>query len=187
MLVEIARLRLAPCEYDVHLEPDYMNKTLEPTLRFESAEGRVKFSLVGNDVLARGRLCSVLHATCARCLEDGRIPLEAEVSILFRRRRHGEGQTTDHSGVDLDEPDFAWFSADEFEPDEELRELLLLEIPSITICDESCQGLCPHCGANLNRQICKCSQQPAPEELPPNTWQAEIRKLCQSNDDATNR
>jgi len=39
-----------------------------------------------------------------------------------------------------------------------VREQLLLNIPMRPLCGESCKGLCPHCGANLNETTCGCEQ-----------------------------
>ena len=33
-----------------------------------------------------------------------------------------------------------------------------LEMPMTTVCSESCRGLCPVCGMNLNRGQCSCSE-----------------------------
>ncbi|MBR6599034.1 MAG: DUF177 domain-containing protein, partial [Oscillospiraceae bacterium] len=33
---------------------------------------------------------------------------------------------------------------------------LLLQLPSKTLCDEECKGLCPSCGCNLNESQCDC-------------------------------
>jgi uncharacterized protein len=35
-----------------------------------------------------------------------------------------------------------------------LREQFQLALPMKPLCAESCRGLCPHCGANLNRTEC---------------------------------
>ena len=37
-----------------------------------------------------------------------------------------------------------------------LREQIILMLPLKPLCDENCKGLCPHCGANLNREKCTC-------------------------------
>ena len=36
---------------------------------------------------------------------------------------------------------------------------LFLEMPIISVCGETCKGLCPVCGANLNRGQCDCLNQ----------------------------
>lgn len=34
---------------------------------------------------------------------------------------------------------------------------ILLELPSKNLCSDSCKGLCPICGADLNKTTCSCS------------------------------
>lgn len=38
-----------------------------------------------------------------------------------------------------------------------VRENVLLALPVQPLCDDDCRGLCPRCGANLNRGPCSCS------------------------------
>jgi uncharacterized protein len=38
-----------------------------------------------------------------------------------------------------------------------LREQFLLALPMKPLCDDGCRGLCPECGANLNRTPCGCA------------------------------
>ena len=37
-----------------------------------------------------------------------------------------------------------------------LREQFQLALPMKPLCSEACRGLCPECGANLNRTECEC-------------------------------
>jgi uncharacterized protein len=39
-----------------------------------------------------------------------------------------------------------------------LREQVLLALPLKAICREDCKGLCPHCGRNLNQELCNCAE-----------------------------
>ena len=39
-----------------------------------------------------------------------------------------------------------------------LRDDILLELPSKFLCKDSCKGLCPKCGKNLNNGSCACSK-----------------------------
>jgi uncharacterized protein len=40
-----------------------------------------------------------------------------------------------------------------------IREAIILAIPSAPLCKEECQGLCPICGKNLNKEKCNCQTQ----------------------------
>lgn len=36
---------------------------------------------------------------------------------------------------------------------------IVLNLPSLVMCDEECKGLCPDCGVNLNKGACECSHE----------------------------
>lgn len=38
----------------------------------------------------------------------------------------------------------------------DLREAILLQLPANPLCAESCAGVCPKCGSNLNEGPCEC-------------------------------
>ncbi|MBI2094542.1 MAG: DUF177 domain-containing protein [Candidatus Omnitrophica bacterium] len=40
--------------------------------------------------------------------------------------------------------------------DAEVRDEIILEHPIRAVCRAGCKGLCPSCGANLNRETCRC-------------------------------
>ncbi len=54
-----------------------------------------------------------------------------------------------------------------FNLDELVREDVLLSIPTKILCREDCKGLCPYCGADLNKGECGCKKpvDPRLEEL----------------------
>ena len=39
------------------------------------------------------------------------------------------------------------------------REVFILNMPSKMLCSEDCKGLCSGCGANLNRESCRCKKE----------------------------
>jgi uncharacterized protein len=45
---------------------------------------------------------------------------------------------------------------DEMDMDHLVREQLYLALPIKFLCHETCRGLCPVCGTNLNREACMC-------------------------------
>lgn len=46
--------------------------------------------------------------------------------------------------------------SDELDITSDLREAVLLGIPTHPLCSEDCKGLCPYCGINLNEASCEC-------------------------------
>jgi uncharacterized protein len=58
----------------------------------------------------------------------------------------------------------------------DLREDILLSLPMVVVCSDTCRGVCGGCKVNLNREKCKCKPQAGPD-----AWQAldgfEIKSL----------
>lgn len=70
-------------------------------------------------------------------------------------------EADDDSGeaeLDLDLDDKLHFPVDvkEIDLSKYLRDTIHLEIPSKSLCDSGCQGLCIGCGTNFNIAACKC-------------------------------
>ena len=89
---------------------------------------------------------SVAYETvCARCGEPMTKTLSFAISERFVRpmfkTEDDELYTYEGEKLDLEEAFF---------------DNLYLEMPMTTVCSESCKGLCPVCGMNLNRGQCNC-------------------------------
>jgi len=39
---------------------------------------------------------------------------------------------------------------------EEIRQEIIMANPAKILCGKDCKGICPDCGANLNKEECKC-------------------------------
>jgi uncharacterized protein len=48
---------------------------------------------------------------------------------------------------------------------DDLREVLILDHPVTFLCKDSCKGLCPECGIDLNEAGCRCQKKEEPEHL----------------------
>ncbi len=97
---------------------------------------------VTDGVLASGHVEAAWVGDCRRCL--GRVggDLRVEFRELFEPDpRDGETYLLRNDHLDL-----APLS----------REALLLDLPLAPLCAEDCRGLCPNCGADLNRGECRC-------------------------------
>ena len=95
-------------------------------------------------VLARAE--TVVDTRCSKCLEPMRLPLRADLDVRFLR------------APDPDDPDLYAYDASTIDLTDPVRDALLLEMPLRFLCKEDCKGLCPHCGANLNKRTCTCQE-----------------------------
>jgi uncharacterized protein len=117
-------------------------------LQVEFLRGIVQVVRVQGGLLARGTVESQLGLECVRCLEPFDLPVRFEVEETFRLP--GTGPRPDALyGVSTE----GWIDLAPL-----LREQAWLAIPMKPLCDSGCKGLCPHCGANLNRESCTCEE-----------------------------
>ncbi|HEX6925520.1 MAG TPA: DUF177 domain-containing protein [Longimicrobiaceae bacterium] len=120
---------------------------------------------VGEGVLVRGEMKVRLALECRRCLEPVVRELDDEVTLLFEPL-NGE-EVADLEGEVYPLP----ARGDYVDLGPPLREELILRLLDYVVCSESCRGLCPKCGANLNDGTCDCVPE---EESSP--WSA-LKKL----------
>ncbi len=90
--------------------------------------------LVSQGLLVQGQASTVARCRCDRCLRFYDLELRAD-DICHFEEDISEGM------VDLTD---------------ELREDLLILLPTRNLCEEECQGICPKCGCNLNARECEC-------------------------------
>ena len=88
------------------------------------------------------------ETTCARCGE----PMVETLQFSF----------TEHfvrSIYKTPDDELYPYEGEKLDMTEAFFDNLFLEMPMTTVCSESCKGLCPICGANLNRGQCGCQTQ----------------------------
>jgi len=110
---------------------------------------------MGDDYLLRASLRGELESTCARCLEPAQVPVNVPLAVTFVST---EADKTD----DDEDPDVIAFKGGEIDVGDEVRDEILLALPINPLCKESCRGLCPVCGGNLNVTACSCKTEVAP-------------------------
>ncbi len=97
---------------------------------------------VTDGVLASGDTRARWVGDCRRCLG----PVGGELRIEFRELFEAEPREGESFPLRNDHLDLAPLA----------REVLLLDLPLAPLCAPDCRGLCPSCGADLNRGDCQC-------------------------------
>ncbi len=99
--------------------------------------------------LIRGTLCGAVRTPCHRCAEDAILIVEHTIEEFeaVADALENEGEISHLRPLDrgfaLDVAGMLW-------------EQFILALPAKILCTESCQGLCPICGANKNIESCSC-------------------------------
>lgn len=123
-------------------------------------EGRAQMTSTGQ-LVVRVSMQGVVEQGCRRCLDPVRTQVRENLDLVW----------APEGSVDAGEDDGDLRILDAGVPDLDLlpalREECLLRIPAWVVCKETCLGLCPHCGIDLNEINCECSNR----ELDPR-WDA---------------
>lgn len=150
------RQNYAPGAVDYHTGDFRQVDPLEVRATAEMVEGQIRVV---------GELHTRLELVCARCLEPVFEEVSREFDLLYRPMQSIARE--DEFRLKLDDTDIAFFEGDGLFLADVLAEQVLLAIPMKVICRSDCRGLCPHCGANLNTDECRCEAHAKDSRLAP--------------------
>ena len=109
--------------------------------------GRVR-NMAGAMVL-NAKLSCVLSLVCDRCAR----PFEREKTVEYETLLALELANGESDDIVLLDGD------GELDLDGLMEEVFLLEMDTKNLCSEDCKGLCSGCGADLNREPCRCKKE----------------------------
>ena len=117
-------------------------------LQFDIFKDKQQFRLVGS-------VKTTLELPCSRCLEPFTLPVEQ----TFDLRYQPHAQNTGEGEREIEEEDLAtaYYREGLLDVTDMLREQFQLALPMKPLCRDDCRGLCPECGAALNRTTCGCT------------------------------
>jgi uncharacterized protein len=102
-----------------------------------TVSGVVKGTVDG--VIAEFEVSAAADLVCVRCLTEWEAEVSARASQHFARVADEDGYAIEDDRVDVTGP-----AIDE----------LALTLPAAPVCKETCLGLCPTCGTDLNSEPC---------------------------------
>ncbi len=143
------------------LSGDFARATLAETeADAESARlaATVDLTRSGLEVLARGQISGEVTMLCSRCAGPADVALSSPFEVLFLPRDADTPAETDDPVGEA--PDVIGYDDDQIDLEATVREELLVALPYAPLCAETCKGLCPNCGADLNQGPCDCPEQP---------------------------
>ena len=126
-------------------------RIVEPTaLAFDIFKDNQQFRLAGG-------VRTTLELLCSRCLEPYTMPVDQQFDLRYQPHASntGEGERE----IEEDDLTTAFYENDEIDLGQLMREQFYLALPMKPLCRDDCRGLCPSCGANLNRTTCDCKHE----------------------------
>jgi uncharacterized protein len=105
-------------------------------------------------VVVQGEMAAAVDVSCSRCLGPAAVELNETFRLVFvPAEQYVESGEGDLATEDLD---VSVLEGAEIDLIEAVREQIILGLPMQPYCKEDCQGLCPECGADRNKQPCSC-------------------------------
>ena len=101
-----------------------------------SLDVRGMVTRVSDTVIAHTQVKTRCNVECSRCLESFEMDCEDEFDFDYKVDKR----------------------VDTIDLGEDIRQEVIMHYPTRVLCKADCKGLCPGCGANLNKEACKCKK-----------------------------
>jgi uncharacterized protein len=118
-------------------------------------QGRLEIS--GQEVLCQGLMETGLSVECSRCLRNFNFSVKSKLKVHFipRSKTSKMGKEVELTELDVEQE---FYEEGQINMAPPIRDLILLSLPQIRLCDKNCEGLCSQCGTNLNENNCGCNK-----------------------------
>jgi uncharacterized protein len=123
---------------------------------FKEARLKLRIEKLNEDVFIRGDVTAGLEVQCSRCLRDFKDRVSVSLNLAYSPVEVLKRAETHE--LDPGEMEVGFYVEDELDLGEISREQILLNIPMKPLCSESCKGICPDCGVDLNEGDCGCDR-----------------------------
>ena len=127
----------------------------------------------GNDnVYVAADIETQLSVECRRCIRPFEVDITTTLALLF---------AVGNESLMEKEADERYYDGETLDISEDVRQGLILEIPAWPLCSEMCEGLCPECGAELNREACSCETTGDESAVPASNPFSVLSKMLENN------
>ncbi len=128
----------------------------DPDKSMLRGSGRLELFRQGKDVQIKGELDALIALPCDRCLVSFEQEVATDFFYLLRPSSEFIAENPGELQVTEENVDEYWYEDGIIRADDLFREQILLKLPVRNLCSRECKGLCPGCGADLNREECRC-------------------------------
>ncbi len=168
MKIPLSRIDTLPREACFSAIPDIVQEGASAAVRFPSGVRiDVTYYRSGRELFFHGSLKGEAETECSRCLENFDFVMEKSFDFVLTP---DPLPTNKNMELTADEMGLSFYTGEDIDLSPFVREQTLLALPLRPLCSESCRGLCPDCGAELNRTTCGCT-------LPGDSRMAVFRNL----------
>jgi len=164
MQLYVAKISEEDNSFEQVLEQDWLASVLEGRHSSEFRPAGSQTVTVwarrsGADVLLHADTSIPMKTDCASCLREFELEVPVNFSLTFKPRPGNRGNLPQDLELTRDDLEENYYQGESIDLEEILREQVILALPMYPRCGESCQGLCPVCGVNLNEKSCSCERE----------------------------
>ena len=135
-------------EYEALVPSDPLGLTYEEAKFIKPLSCKVGiFRQVGDNIYVTADVDTTILVECRRCINPFEVDITTTLGLLF---------SLGNESSESDEDDERYYDGETLDISEDVRRALVLEIPTWSLCSETCKGLCPECGMDLNTTECSC-------------------------------
>jgi uncharacterized protein len=122
----------------------------------EGIDYQIFFKRQNQRIQAQGKIRTAISLVCVRCLEQFELRINSSFDIILFPKELVDQRSTALEDEDLE---YIFYENDQIDLEKILSEQVNLFIPFKPVCKAECKGICPSCGASLNRGACACDQE----------------------------
>ncbi len=135
-------------EYEALVPSDSLGLTYEETEFINPLACTIGFFRQGGDnFYVTANINTTVLVECRRCINPFEVDITTALDLLF---------SISNETSEPDEDGERYYDGETLDVSEDVRRALILEIPTWSLCSETCKGLCPQCGTDLNVTECSC-------------------------------
>ena len=165
MFLDVKELAVRKARIQKSYPPGTLDLHTRDFQQVEPLEVRATAELVDSQIHIAGHIRTRIELVCARCLDSVVEELDRDFDLFYRPVSSVEKK--EEIRLKPEDTDVGFFKGDGLFLADVLAEQVNLLIPMKVICRSDCRGLCPHCGANLNSESCRCEPHAADTRMAP--------------------
>jgi uncharacterized protein len=124
--------------------------------RLDDFKASIFFSRLAGRVMVSGSISVSIVLECDRCLEEFALPEKIDFKLALELEKEDQTLTLADHEIDRKEMDVIFLTEPVIDVDDMLYQQVVLALPQKSLCRSDCRGVCGNCGADLNREECRC-------------------------------
>lgn len=154
MIIDIDRLPREGLKISREFEFTNVEIIEESAVFLQPVHADVSVKKVGEEVFIKGRIRAVLSFVCSRCLVPYEFPVDSRFDLIYLPEELEQAKDE----LDSDDLNTSFYYSRRIDLREVVLEQFNLTFPVKPLCSETCQGICPVCGKNINNGECSCEK-----------------------------